>query len=540
MRTLLRLPNWVGDTLLALPALEALSRGPSEELVFAGRELPLDLTRHICLNAPRLLLSRAGGPGLSGRAALRALRALGLERAVLFTPSFSAAFWAWAAGIDLRIGWPEQGRGLLLTERVARGERGAMHLVDEFGRLATHAGAEVRARVPNLPRDPDGEKGAMRFLRDHPASDRGRPAPRVALCPGVQYGSAKRWPITHFARLREILEGRGIGGLVIGSGQERGLAEAVLEGASQLWALGAGEGSLRFSAELLRHAAAAVCNDTGSMHLAAAVGTPVVALFGPTDPRWTRPVGPGHRILRARCDCAPCLRRNCPQGDPAPCMQKISPEVAADAVMATLAQQSGCAQRGEDGAGSRALFLDRDGTICALVPYLHDPRELRLLAGAGEALRAASDAGYLLVVVTNQSGIARGLFSRRNVESVHEALQRALSAHGVRIDGFYICPHHPDHTGPCSCRKPEPGMLQEAAAEMGIDLRRSFMIGDTVEDLIAGERAGCRAVLVATGSGQQQLKERSEALPTGTETAKELANAIYRILRGSIRAGDAR
>ena len=135
MKTVVRLPNWVGDTLLALPAIEALGDLPREEIVLAGRDLPLLLTRHLLPSAARLTLGHRGLSPAWLRDAAQ-LRRLGAHRGLLFAPSFSSALWLRIGGVPARIGWPEQGRGFLLTQVVPRAPRGARHLAEEFADLA--------------------------------------------------------------------------------------------------------------------------------------------------------------------------------------------------------------------------------------------------------------------------------------------------------------------------------------------------------------------------------------------------------------------
>jgi D-glycero-D-manno-heptose 1,7-bisphosphate phosphatase len=158
-----------------------------------------------------------------------------------------------------------------------------------------------------------------------------------------------------------------------------------------------------------------------------------------------------------------------------------------------------------------ALFLDRDGVLIEEMHYLTDVDQVRLIGGAIEAIRRTNRDGFPVVVVTNQSGVARGLFSEQRVLEVHERLDRILDAHGANIRKYYYCPHHPEegddrYRMECSCRKPEPGMLQAASRDLGIDLHDSWMIGDRISDLQAGARAGCRTVLVRTGYGQESCK----------------------------------
>lgn len=153
-----------------------------------------------------------------------------------------------------------------------------------------------------------------------------------------------------------------------------------------------------------------------------------------------------------------------------------------------------------------AVFLDRDGVVIEDVNYLGDPDRVRLIPGSAEAVAELNRAGWAVVIVSNQSGVARGLFSLAAVDAVHAHLAVMLRNHGARIDSFLFCPHHPEAEMPefradCDCRKPRPGMLLCAAAELGLDLAESWMIGDRESDLAAGAAAGCRTALVRTGYG---------------------------------------
>lgn len=148
-----------------------------------------------------------------------------------------------------------------------------------------------------------------------------------------------------------------------------------------------------------------------------------------------------------------------------------------------------------------AVFFDKDGTLIDDVAYNADPSLIRWRPGAFDALRRIADAGFELVLVTNQSGIATGRFTEGQFATYLEALTGMLREGGVRLAGAEYCPHHPEATLQryrrfCSCRKPNPGMLARAAAKHGIDLNRSWMVGDILDDIEAGGRAGCRTVLV--------------------------------------------
>lgn len=151
-----------------------------------------------------------------------------------------------------------------------------------------------------------------------------------------------------------------------------------------------------------------------------------------------------------------------------------------------------------------AVFLDKDGTLVRDVPFNDDPQRVELMPGVAEGLRALADAGYRLFVVTNQSGLARGLMSAGGFAETMARLHELLAADGVTLDGVYVCPHHPHGLVrglrlACDCRKPMPGLLLRAAREHDIDLGRSWLVGDILDDIEAGSRAKCRTVLLFGG-----------------------------------------
>lgn len=178
----------------------------------------------------------------------------------------------------------------------------------------------------------------------------------------------------------------------------------------------------------------------------------------------------------------------------------------------------------------RAVFIDRDGTLNVEKDYLYRPDECELILGSAAAVRRLNEAGWLVVVVTNQSGVARGYYGEQEVASLHRHMAAELAQGGGQVAGWYYCPHHPSGLEPynrqCDCRKPLPGMLLQAARELEIDLSRSWMVGDKLVDVQAGQAAGCRAVLVRTGYGRQE----SAGLPADVPVCDDLAAAVDLIL----------
>ena len=179
---------------------------------------------------------------------------------------------------------------------------------------------------------------------------------------------------------------------------------------------------------------------------------------------------------------------------------------------------------------SKAVFLDRDGTLIEDKDYLKSPEEVVLFPGAAEALRALHDAGYLLVLVTNQSGVGRGYFSLEDVFRVHEHLQSLLAAGGVRLDSIYVAPEAPGQ--PILGRKPSPRFLLDARDSLGIDLARSYMVGDKAADVECGRRAGvASSILVRTGYGARTERELGEGLEK-VVVVDDLAAAAAWVLGG--------
>ncbi len=161
----------------------------------------------------------------------------------------------------------------------------------------------------------------------------------------------------------------------------------------------------------------------------------------------------------------------------------------------------------------RAVFLDRDGTLLEEANYIAEIERLAFFPYSGDAVRLLNRAGFAVVVITNQAGIARGIVQESFVGEAHAAISERLAEAGARVDAYYYCPHHPQgiverYRMACECRKPQPGMLRKAAGDLGLDLAASFVVGDKLTDVEAGHAAGAKGILVRTGYGRKE-----EALP---------------------------
>ncbi len=282
-------------------------------------------------------------------------------------------------------------------------------------------------------------------------------------------------------------------------------------------------------ASVLASADLTIANDSGLAHLSSAVGTPVIAVFGPTHPSLGfAPRGLLDKVIDVDEFCRPCsLHGGKPcYRDERYCFTRIPAErvtAAAETVLDRCRDQT------------PVMFVDRDGTIMIDKGYLSDPDQVELEPGSAEALKLAARMGYKLVIVSNQSGVARGYFTCESVERVNGRLLEILSSEGVKIDAVYYCPHHPDNgTDPvfaveCDCRKPSAGMAEQSAGPLGIDLRKSVVIGDTAADYNLGRVLGARSLLVRTGYGasvERRLSALGE-LQNGTVFDNLLAAVHY-------------
>lgn len=181
----------------------------------------------------------------------------------------------------------------------------------------------------------------------------------------------------------------------------------------------------------------------------------------------------------------------------------------------------------------KAIFLDRDGTLVHPRHYPSSPGELLLYNNIGQGLRDLQQAGFRLVIITNQSGLARGYFTLADLQRMHNYLISELEQEGVQLDAIYHCPHHPEGIIPelairCKCRKPQPGMLLQAAVDLNLDLEYSWFIGDILDDVEAGNRAGCRTILVDLGTEsipEQQIR-CPEFVASDTQHALQMIIAI--------------
>jgi len=550
-RILVRGPNWLGDAVMCEPALRGLQRlFPEAQIALLVKPAVADLfAGHPTLTRVLTYDSNGKHAGLSGKWALAGqLRQQGFDLSVLFQNAFEAAFLTFLAGVPRRYGYATDGRSLLLSHPVAPPDRRALvHQVRYYWDLLKPLGLTGDPPAPELVVFPEEEQTmAGRFAQAGlTASD-----VVIGINPGSTYGEAKRWFPERFAEVTERLcrtmrESREqqVSVVILGAKGEERLGREIAARLTSRSLVLSGATTIRELLAALKRCAMLLTNDTGPMHIASAFRVPVVAIFGPTDWRTTSPFGDIHAIVREPVDCAPCLLRECPIDHR--CMTRVSVEQVYEAAtkqLSGLSGSSGLSRSNQTNQTNKmnqrnqtnvlegvTVFLDRDGTLNYDPGYLKVAADLKLLAGVGPALARLKRAGARLVVVTNQSGVGRGIVTLKDLETIHARLQGLLEQEGAALDAIYFCPHHPNDG--CRCRKPNVGMVERAVSELQLDLRRSYLIGDHARDIQLAKRVGAKAILLTPASVDAQALDRlkaEQALPDAV--AKSMAEAADWIL----------
>lgn len=555
-RILVRGPNWLGDAVMCEPALRGLRRlFPDAQIELLLKPAVADLfVGHPALTRVLTYDTKGRHAGLSGKWALAGqLRRQGFDLAVLFQNAFEAAFLTFLAGVPRRYGYATDGRSLLLSDPVAAPDRRTLvHQVRYYWELLKPLGLTGDPSAPELVVFPEEEQAmAGRFAQGGlTATD-----VVVGINPGSTYGGAKRWLPERFAEVTErlcrtIRESREqqVSVVIFGAKGEEHLGQEIAACLSSRSLVLSGATTIRELMAAVKRCAMLLTNDTGPMHIASAFQVPVVAIFGPTDWRTTSPFGSAHAIVRQPVDCAPCLLRECPIDHR--CMTRVTVDQVYEAGVSSLSGQIGLSSLSRPDQTDQkdklhqidrrnmldgvTVFLDRDGTLNYDPGYLKVAAELKLLAGVGPALARLKVAGAKLVVVTNQSGVGRGIITLKDLEAIHARLEGLLEQEGAALDAIYFCPHHPDDG--CHCRKPNVGMVERAVSELQLDLRRSYLIGDHARDIQLAHRVGAKAILLTPSLVNTQALDMlkvEQAMPDAV--AKSMAEAVGWILEDAVK-----
>jgi len=500
--------NWIGDAVLTIPSIRAVRKA-------------FPLARISLLIKPRVSEIFENNPdideiipydesyqGLAGKMKLaKTLRRKDFDAAILFQNAFDAAFIAWLAGIPERTGYGRDYRGFLLTRAAPLSrDTTSQHQAYYYLNLLRAIGIESKEIRPYIYLTDEERLWARDFINS--TFNIQHSTFKIGINPGATYGSAKRWPPEKFAELISRIISEIDGKVIIfGSEAETGIADEIIgkirnpksEIRNKILNT-AGKTTLRQLAALTAECDAFVTNDSGPMHIASALFVPVAAIFGSTDKTATGPFGEGHKIITKHLSCSPCMKRECPEGH-LRCMTEITAGDVFAALRDILPRK-------------KAVFLDRDGTIIEDKHYLNSFDNLVIYPDSGECMEKLKNAGFKLIGVTNQSGIARGIVDEKFVIELNALLQKELG-----IDDFFYCPHHPDEH--CNCRKPEPVMPLAARLKHGINLKASYVIGDKELDVQLARKIGSTGVLLSSSIPEETC---------ASYVAKDLTDAVQWIL----------
>ncbi len=370
------------------------------------------------------------------------------------------------------------------------------HTIDLYNAVLNKLGMKTPAFRPLLA--PNNKIKLKRYTEFKKDNDK-----YIAIAPGAAH-PAKQWSLEKFAETAEKLhhsENYGIVWATTSADANTEIIESKIPKPSLMVTINEPIDSL---ANIINNAILTIANDSGIAHLSSAVGTPVLSLFGPTHPvLGFSPRGLNDKIIQNDEYCRPCSlhgQKKCFREERF-CFTKIS----SDDVVNLAAQLISSNINSE-----KAAFIDRDGTIIVDKHFLSNPDEIEFESKALEGLKKIKQAGYKLVIISNQSGVARGYFTPEQVDIINARLVEMLAANQILIDAVYFCPHHPDGSNPhynmvCHCRKPAPGMAEEAAYQLGVDLRKSIVIGDKLDDVNLAKTIGAKAILVKSGYGSKHV-----------------------------------
>ncbi len=516
-KILIRGVNWIGDAVLTIPAIRAVRHAfPDTHISLLVNPRVAEIFKENP-DINEIILYEEKYRGIAGKFKLaKILRARGFDTAILLQNAFDAALMSWLSGIPERIGYRRDWRRFLLTKAVpVKEDILRQHQVYYYLNLLKESlDIETDSDEPLLYLNEHEIHQAQALLTQ--SFNLNPDSPIIGINPGATYGSAKRWFPERFAELiRRIINELNGRVVLFGSkseveiakeitrtvnnqitnppsplptGQARPFTPRRTSSKGEILNL-AGKTNLRELAALLSECDAFITNDSGPMHIASALLVPVVAIFGSTDRTITGPFGEGHRTISKDISCSPCLERECPvdktrsREGHLKCMTEITTEDVFSALQDILPKE-------------KAVFFDRDGTLNDDVGYLNSFSNLKIFSGVQENIKRLKKAGFRLIGVTNQSGIARRLTSEEFVRACNAYMQKKLE-----IDAFYYCPHHPDDG--CQCRKPKPMMLRKARLKHGINLKASYVIGDKSLDILLAKAVGAKGILVLTGHDRE-------------------------------------
>lgn len=416
--------------------------------------------------------------------------------------NFRSKYWMRHIAASVKAHYPKRRRERLLAVRLHRIDPIAPHTIDLYNAAVTDCGGDVYTRRPSL-----------RLPRPYRSVDR---KPIVAIAPGASYPT-KQWPQERFKKLISELQDRGIADIfllltdndktIFESGSRQESSGTFIKINTPLPEVAAGIAA----ADLL------LCNDSGLMHIGSAVGTPVLALFGPTHPTLGfAPRGWHDEIIQVEEPCRPCSlhgKKLCFR-DKQYCFDRIEVDFVKAKVIDGL---------NKNAKNRPALFIDRDGTLIKEKGFLSDPEQVEPEEKSIEAIRMARSGGFKIIILSNQSGVARGYFGLEQVDRVNDRIRSLFAEQKAELDDILYCPYYELGTvkpfaQKSFMRKPAAGMIERAVKAHGINPFASYCIGDKLSDVRLAYSTGGRGILVRTGYGQDSVNRLTASDSFAPET----------------------
>jgi heptosyltransferase-2 len=359
--------------------------------------------------------------------------------------------------------------------------------IDNYLNSLGDIGIKAWSRSPRLYSKKENEIWTENFFVENGLS---REKILIGIAPGAKW-EMKRWDLDKFSSVAKSLSQElSAKILLVGNKEDQKLIEEIEQEVGKEKTIKAIDLPLDRLIALVERCDLFVSNDSGPMHLASALGVPTIGIFGPTSPELGfSPSGLEDKVFWAGVDCSPCSlhgEKECIK-ESIYCMNNIKPERVIEEAKKLL-------------SANEVIFLDRDGTITEEKDFIYKIEEIKFIPGSKEALKILQGLGYKLVIVSNQSGIARGIMTVEQVEKVNDFILKELERDGVKIEGIYYCPHHPDEN--CNCRKPKTGLIKRALQDHHLKLKNSWTIGDKLSDVLLGKNIKGKSISVLTGYGQ--------------------------------------
>ncbi|MCJ7457788.1 MAG: HAD-IIIA family hydrolase [candidate division Zixibacteria bacterium] len=367
--------------------------------------------------------------------------------------------------------------------------------IDNYLKSLGEIGIKAWSRIPRLYSKNENKIWAENFFIENGL---GKKEILIGIAPGARW-ETKRWGLDKFSSVaKNLSQDLPVKILLVGDKDDLKPIEGIENYVGKERTIQAVDLPLDRLIALVKRCGLFISNDSGLMHLASSLGVPTIGIFGPTSPGLGfSPSGLKDKVFWAGVDCSPCSlhgEKECVK-ESRYCMDNIKPEKIIEEAKRVL-------------SANKVIFLDRDGTITEEKDFVSKIEEIKFIPGSKEALKTLQGFGYKLVIVSNQSGIARGIMTGEQVEEVNDFILKELQNEGIKIEGIYYCPHHPDEN--CDCRKPRTGLIKRALQDHHLKLKGAWMIGDKLSDVLFGKNIKGKSILVLTGYGQS-TKQKIES-----------------------------